>query len=738
VKGSSVGVRPEGARPGEMAVIATPAGRRTIIWRLGEGVSALAWWWHVAAVALIAAAVIGGAYQTHPAYDITVGTRAQDDALVRDFNTAERQPASAGGRTYRWTRGESDVVLPGIGRNAAIVTLTMAGGANPAPDVTILANNGEIAHLRLTPDFADYPFAIPASYLTTGNLTLIVRTTPFRAPGDRRELGVLVGRVRVQPSGGIALPPARTALALWGAALLLMLALLVVGLRGWEAAAMAALVVVGFALLIARDRLFIALGAGPWLRVAAGTLLLAVALRFIVPPIMRRLGIAGGVWEARWLLAAVIGVFAVRLGGLYHPAMIVSDLTFHVHRFEDVVQRHIWYQEIAALYDKNRPVPYPPGAYLLFAPFAPLVRNYADLLTVGTQLLDATRILVVGLVVWKATRDRIAAACATLIAGIVPVAFIIFSWGNLTNAVGEWALTLVFAMLALGTRQFRNPRLAVAFVAVVLLALLSHIGVAVTTVALLVVAFGVWAGILFMERRAPWRERDFLAAVVLTCIAGALAFTLFYRIPLTSAHTATSDPTPGNAPTVATGGRYEIGGPRPDPSIGLNDSRTDDPLLAVAGQVWMEGYAFYRLWPLLLAPLGYWVLWRWVPPSPDPSPTRGRGELGSNICSECLSPAAAGERQGVPYEGGLTKTLCLVCLVWCGVALLFLVVGVLAGRYVRYAVTAIPAVAVGAGVALGFLWRWRWGRGIAVVLVIVSVVSTLLVWYGRITRAYHT
>jgi len=647
------------------------------------------------------------AYQTHPAYDLAIGARAQDDALVRDFNTAERQSPSAGNRTYRWTRGESDIVFPGIGRNAATVTLTMAGGANPTPDVAILANNGEIARVHLTPDFADYPFAIPAPYLTTGNLTLTLRATPFRALGDRRELGVLVSRVRVQPSGGIVLPPARTALALWGAALLLMLAMLVVGLRGWEAAVMTMLVVVGFALLIARDRLFIALGAGPWLRVAGGTLLLAAALRFAVPPIMRRLGIAGGIWEARWLLAAVVGVFAVRLGGLYHPAMIVSDLVFHVHRFEDVVQRHIWYQEIAALYDKNRPVPYPPGAYLLFAPFAPIIRNHADLLTVGTQLLDATRILVVGLVVWKATQDRIAASCATLIAGIVPVAFIIFSWGNLTNAVGEWALTLVFAILALGIRQLRNPWLAASFVAVVLLALLSHIGVAVTTVALLVAALGVWAGILVWERRAPWRERDFLAAVALTCIAGVLAFALFYRIPLTSAHAATNDPTPDNAPVVATGGRYEIGGPRPDPSIGLNDSRTDDPLLAIVGQVWVEGYALYRLWPLLLAPLGYWVLF-----APTPR-TAGGG------------------------AGGGGRVLCLVCLVWFGVALLFLIVGVLAGRYVRYAVTAIPAVAVGAGVALGFVWRWRWGRAVAIVLLVLSVVSTLLVWYGRITRAYH-
>lgn len=729
MKGSSVGVPVEGVRPSESVVVA-PINRRRAAGRLGDRLVGLAWWWHSVAVAVIAAAVIGAAYQAHPAYDIAIGQRVQDDPLVQDFNGAERQPAAAGNNAYRWTTGESSIVLPGIGRNAVAVTLTMAGGASPNPDVVILANNGEITRLHLTPDFADYPVAIPAPYLTTGNLTLTFRTTPFRAPGDRRVLGVLVSRVRVQPRGGIVLPPARTALALWGAVMLLLLAFLVVGLRGWEAAALAALLVIGFGLLLARDRLFIALGAGPWLRVAAGTLALAVALRFIVPPVLRRLGIVGGVPEARWLLAAVIGIFATRLGGLYHPAMIVSDLTFHVHRFEDVVLRHIWYQEIPALYDQNRPVPYPPGAYLLFAPFVPFVHNRADLLTVGTQLLDASRILIVGLVVWKVTRDRIAAACATLIAGVVPLAFVIFSWGNLTNAVGEWALTLVFALLALGADRLRKPWLAVAFVAAILLALLSHIGVAVTTVALLATVLAVWACILLRERRAPWRDRDFLTALALMGLAGALAFALFYRIPLTSARPATNDPTLSNAPVAATGGAFAIGGPRPDPSLGLTDYYTSDPLIALVGQMAVEGYAFYRIWPLLLAPLGYWLLWRGGIP---PSPVRGRGEPATNARTEFPSPAAAREGSG---EGG--RSLCLVCLVWFGVALLFLIVGVLAGRYVRYAVTAIPAVAVGAGIALGALWRWRWGRGMAIVLVIFSIAATLLVWYGRITRAYHT
>ncbi|MHB8648346.1 MAG: hypothetical protein ACYDAR_21400, partial [Thermomicrobiales bacterium] len=139
-------MRPEETRPGETAALVTPATPRTAMRRVRAGGDALAWWWYIAAVAVIAAAVIGAAYQTHPAYDIAIGQRVQDDPLVQDFNGAERQPAAAGDRAFRWTRGESSVAFPGIGRNAVTVTLTMAGGANPAPNVTLLANNGEIAH----------------------------------------------------------------------------------------------------------------------------------------------------------------------------------------------------------------------------------------------------------------------------------------------------------------------------------------------------------------------------------------------------------------------------------------------------------------------------------------------------------------------------------------------------------------------------------------------------------------
>jgi hypothetical protein len=237
--------------------------------------------------------------------------------------------------------------------------------------------------------------------------------------------------------------------------------------------------------------------------------------------------------------------------------------------------------------------------------------------------------------------------------------------------------------------------------------------------------------------RTPRVVTPWLTAVVLTCVAGALAFVLFYRIPLTGTHAVTADASLSTPSVTQNGGRYEIGGPRPDPTIGLPDHRTDNPVIAVAGQLGEEGYAFYRVWPLVLAPLGWWLLISPNPLSPFP---RGRGDSCAALVTSYKRtfvspfPRSAGEGQG---EGAISLRLVALCVVWCGVSLLFLIVGVLTGRYVRYSMTAIPAVTIGAGMALGYLWRWRWGRAVALLLLAFSVASTLLVWYGRITRAYH-
>jgi len=688
--------------------------------------------WLLVAMAF-AALVLALAFQTHPVADSAIGNSVADGTLVRGFNAAEAQPANTGGRTYRWSQGESSIVYPGIGRTAATVTLTLAGGANPMPQVRLLANGGELTRLTLTPDFADYTVQVPAPYLRTGNLTLTLDTLPFHAPGDRRELGVLVSRVRVVPDGGFALPPARPLLALWGAVVLLMLALCVVGLSGGEAAVAGVAVAVAVAVGIAGNRFFITVATAAWLRVGIVTLLLAPVLRGAVSLIARRRASAGiNIPDARGILAVAVAIFAVRLGGLWHPAAIVSDLAFHVHRFEDVVVRHQWYQEIPALYASGRPVPYPPAAYLLFAPFA-AVPDHAALLTLGTQLLDAGRIVIVGFVAWQVARNPVAGTCAAFLAGATPVASLLFSWGNLTDATGEAALTVVFALLMLAWPRLREPRVAVAFVAALLFTLLAHIGVAVTAVAFLSMAVVLAAAWSLRRSRSVGALRALVPLVALSLVAGILAVALFYRVPLagasgtSGAKAATVMDAPAPVPPPATSG-YTIGAPRPDATIGLPAVRTANPAVAVVGQFGEEAWAFYRVWPLVLAPVGVWLLDK-----------RGRerdaegereGKTPGVVTTDTTAAATEYPTQNAPYP-------VLALSAWLLGALVLLIVGVLTGQFVRYAVSALPAVAVGASVALAHSWRWPWGRVAVIALLAFTGLATLFMWYGRITRTYH-
>lgn len=678
--------------------------------------------WLATAMAL-AALVLALAFQTHPVTDIAIGNTIQDGTLVRDFNAVEAQAASTGGRTYRWSQGESSLVFPGIGRTAATVTLTLAGGANPMPQVRLLANGGELTRLALTPDFADYTVSVPAPYLRTGNLTLTLDAPPFHAPGDRRELGVLVSRVRVVPAGGFALPPARPLLALWGAVVLLTLALCAAGLSGMEAAVAGVMLAAVLAVGIAENRFFVTVATAAWLRVSIITLLLALVLRGGVSLVARRVASGVTTHDARGILAVAVAIFAARLGGLWHPAVIVSDLAFHVHRFEDVVVRHRWYQEIPALYASGRPVPYPPAAYLLFAPFA-AVPDHATLLTLGTQLLDAARVVLVGFIAWRVARRPVAGTCAALLAGAAPVAFLLFSWGNLTDATGEVALTVVFALLMLAWPRLREPRVAVAFAAALLFALLAHIGVAVTAVAFLGMAVVLGTASLLRRERSVRALRALVPLVALSLVAGALALALFYRVPLTNpaaAKAATVTDAPAPIPPLATTG-YTIGAPRPDATIGLPAVRTANPVVAVIGQFGEEAWAFYRVWPLALAPVGVWLL-----------RNRGRTPEGGISGMENMGLAAIGTEPavvGTPY-------VALALSAWLLGALVLLVVGVLTGQFVRYAVSALPAVAVGAGTALASGWRWPWGRVAVIALLAFTALATLFMWYGRITRTYH-
>jgi hypothetical protein len=681
--------------------------------------------WLVAA-AFVAAAVLTAAYQVRPMYRIGIGDTAHDTPLIAGFNAPERQSAADGGARYRWTRERGQITFPGIGRGAVAVDLLLNGSINPAPETQVLANGAAIATLHLTPDFRPYHIEIPASLMTHGTLELTLATNPFTPRGDRRTLGIVVQSVTVRPQGaGFALPPARIALSFWIGAVCVALALAVAGFGGLSAFAGAMVAAGGMAAFLVRNRLFLTVDAGGVVR--AGVLMLAVTafIRFVFAPLCRRAGLATTARDARWLALIAGAVLALRFAGVLHPDIVIVDLKFHLHRFADVADMHRLLLPIQSAEFGGRTVLYAPTPYLFMLPFSWVIHDRVLLLFLFSLGVDLARFCALWLVTRRVTRDLLTANLVVLTMALMPVGWIVYSWGTFANIFAEGMLTLLFALLALGYDRLAGPhrwRWCAAFAAVICLTLLAHVGVFVLTA--LTVALYSTARLAFasLPMRSSFRarrgERIAVSLFLLAGLAAALvAFALFYRFPardlLAGQHAASVDQEATNTQPAPVNHVYRTGGATPDDRIGLPAVATTHLSVALVREAWEMSYAFYRVWPVITCIAGCVLLWR------------SRRAERVDAASAVFSP------------GDHRRAMALTIAVWMAVAAIMLVVGIVTRLYVRYPLFALPAIAFGSGVALAWLVRRMWWGGyVATVLLALSAITTLLMWYDRIVYAF--
>lgn len=695
-------------------------------------------------VAIVSGVMLAGAYQARPVVRIPVGDAAVDTALVRNFNAPERQAAADGGRRFRWTRGEGTLDLPGIGRGAYDVRLVLAAANNPQPDIRILANGVQVGAFQATPDFRPYDVHIPAAVMTHGSLALTVAATPFQPRGDKRTLGAVVEDVTVQPVGdGLALPPARIALSLWVGAMCVALALAVAGVGGIGVVVGGACAAGGMAAFLVGNRLFLTVDTGGVVR--AGVLMIAAcaAVRFGLPPSCRRWGLVVTARDVRWLAAIVGAALALRFAGVLHPGITIVDLRFHLNRLSDVVDRHQLLLPIQSAEVGGRTVLYAPTPYLILWPFAALVRDRVLLLFLFALATDGVRFCVIWLVTRAATRDGRTADLAVLTMALMPVGWIVYSWGVFANIFAEGMLTLLFALLVLGYDKLAGPRRwawFAAFAVVICLTLLAHIGVFVLTAAT-VGLYGLARAMYLVSRPAKnltpgpspsaWRGEQLRALTMFVgaaTLAAVVAFAVFWRFP---AHdllvgktvTAIESDATVTAPAPAQK-RYRTGGATPDDRIGLPAVGTNNLAVAVGRETWEMSYAFYGVWPVLAALVGIGRR------------TQDAGLSGAWRARRGMS----NEQRAIREEDDSVlrpSSFVLTLAVWLGVAAILLVVGLMARLYVRYPLYALPAVAVGAAVTLRWLTtRGRWGDIAVAALLALSALGTLLMWYDRIVYAF--
>lgn len=663
--------------------------------------------WGVYAGTLAAALLVILAYQARPSYDVLIGG-ATDGPLLSGFNAGE-QSQGANPFPFRWTTADSSITLRDVGRQDLQVTLSMGGtrpAGQPTASVQVLAGEHQVLSETLAPEIKDYTFHVPREDVQNGTLTLRVKSDAFSPPGDPRKLGIIVTHLHAQPGTAadrFIEPPPGPLQPVVAAALLLGLALAALG---WGAGgAMLGPVLVGFlaAWLLVADRLW--LTTARWYEAWPLALLAAVLVvglaGLVLWWLLRHAGTPIAALQARLLFALVVVVFAVRLAGQMHPQILIVDLVFHSHRFDTVQSGQLLFTIKSAEWGGHETF-YLPSAYIFMLPLRWLLSNeffVIKLFTVAVGTLGALVLFYIGKVVARDGRAGLIAATLYL---TVPLAVLPYSWGITTNLFGEFFALLALAALLVSVKSPgpRSPSFWVLLFAL-LVALLSHPGV----VQLTAVAFTLISALWLLRRGIIGRGRAALWALVALALACLVAYVGYYSHFAAQMIDTFRQLQAERAQAGGGGFRAKIGGSVSDRSLGLVvrsvTSRSEWFFGGLRG-FWQEAQAYYRVWPVAGAVLGYLFV---LPASHN--------------------------------RDGRLRTLALAALGWGLTVVLFLVVGWVLNLYVRYALFALPIIALGAGLLLSGLWRrGRWGSWLAVFMLVFFAVEALSLWQYRITYSF--
>lgn len=645
--------------------------------------------------------------------DMELRRRFDDDPFLHGVNGAEPgdrvdDPANpdreiwwwellgqTGGRPYRWTTADSSLEVPGAG--GGLYTLELLAGGRPGGAPTVWEAGPDLRYELTLPEGSPRRYRLLAAATTAGDLRLTMRTTPFSAPGDARELGFVLYEIRVARAGG---PPAAPA---WPQLGWLSLAVagtfataLVAGAGGRGAAGLAALAALAAAAALAAHRPALTLftptlallGA---LCAAASVCGLALARRF-----RREKALAA---EMTPVIALVAAACALRLAGMLHPHALYSDTGLQANKLYEASLGQVFLTAGLPSDAGGGQAPYPPGPFLALMPlqliFPPGREARVLLMQAGTALLDSLTVAMIWLVLRRAGLGQraalIGAACYLL-----PIAALeSFSVGELANLGGQ-ALALPFiALLASSTTrdntalgqpaQPARSLLASAphtiSVSLLFVALVAHSGVTLSVGALVAAAWGL-ALIARVGRRAEWPVRATRLSIV---AAGglALALLLYYSAPvyLGRFESRGGDPGGGMAPAIilAETARAMLGLAPP-----ARRALAIPSLLAVAA----------------LGGLGLlWAGWS----------LRAR--------AAALRAALAAWWAGTILTQGLL---------------------IVADQGVRWALFLYPALCLSAGPLLGSLWRRGWaGRWVAGLTLATIIAYGLTVWIAQVRDYYH-
>jgi hypothetical protein len=161
---------------------------------------------------IISTVALAIAYQFRAPLVLEMTSAAEELYLTRGFYPNEE----TAGVTFRWTSGDAQVTLPGVGAGVPLKLHLQLHELRPASltpqPVAIALNGNPITLFTPTNDLASYDFDLPASDLR-GDAVIDLRSDTFipkdTLPNstDERTLGLFVDQVKLEYGSGLIVPP---------------------------------------------------------------------------------------------------------------------------------------------------------------------------------------------------------------------------------------------------------------------------------------------------------------------------------------------------------------------------------------------------------------------------------------------------------------------------------------------------------------------------------------------------
>ena len=623
--------------------------------------------------------------------DLATGRRFDDEPFVENFNAPEpnnsiwweRWHDLSPDQIYRWTRAESAIRLPGIGQGRWLVAFRALGQptGDGASTISRWSDGTTTSEIQLTNQPRIYRILARS---TGDDLVLHLRTQPFTAPSDPRELGFIAYHATIASAGGrAATGPGQLAL-LSGVSILIYGLARRLGLSAWMTLVMELTLALAIALVLARWRLALTGFTPVLLPLLLGCYTITVVAdrlfdhrswsgAIAIPglsrrsPIARRASIAG---SRPSVLGLVILAFVLRLGGELHPHTMFSDLGLHAHNLNQVTGGDIFFTEALPSEAGGGPAPYPPGQYLALLPLQ-LVLPYdgagqAFIVKFGNALWDSLTVALI----WLLLRGESAggALLGAALYTVAPPLLNSVSKGEFANIFGQGMALPLLAVLSLLGDRLHDRRVWAFACALLSLALLGHLGVMISLALLLVCLALVW---LASREMRP----SFVALVLLGVTAGLFVGLCYYSVfGYLLAEQTTRSSTATQMFTLSEKIQHQI-----------HDNRGISVLALTLGLIGA----------LLL-------------------PMRGCARM-------------------------RTRRLALLLAAWWSATVLSFGLLLFASQGIRWQHFLYPAVCLGGGIMLAALWRRGWaGRAIAVVSLTFLLVDGTILWIRQLIDYLHS